>query len=445
MTPSPRIPPGWNSFAARSKLNWNALLDTSKRSEQLAQMSLQDLEAAMRSWMGQAHPAQLPPEVPDWRTWLFLGGRGAGKTRAGAEWLTAQAVPGARLALIGPTLHDVREVMVEGNSGLTSIGKGDPDFPPPVYESSRRRLRFANGALAFAFSAEDPDSLRGPQFHHAWADEFCAWPEPEAVLAQVRLGLRLGEAPQLVVTTTPKPIAALRRLMAEPDLALTRAGTAVNAANLSPVFMAGLERLYGGTKLAAQELEGLVVELDGTALWRASDFPPIRTATPPDLDRIVLAVDPCTTATGDACGLVVAARRGDTAHVIADRTASGLSPLGWAGRVAAAAAEFGVHSVVAEANQGGEMVRTLIHMAGCTVPLRLVHAKVSKRLRAEPVAALYEQGRVRHAPGLFALEEELLALGQNDTRNSPDRADALVWALTELMLEQGPGPRVARL
>ena len=303
-----------------------------------------------------AHKAQLPPETDEWRTWLFLGGRGAGKTRAGAQWLGARAHAGQRLALVGPTLHDVREVMVEGPSGL--IATADPDNRP-TYEVSRRRLRYPSGAVAFAFSAEDPDSLRGPQFHHAWADEFCAWPQAGTVLAQLRLGLRLGTHPQLVITSTPKPARALRLLMAEPDLALSRAPTEENARNLSPAFLNGLQRLYGGTRLAAQELDGIVVEADGQALWRASDFPPLRCAPTDRLDRTVLAVDPTASAGGDACGLVVAGRIGDLAHVLADRTVRGLSPLGWARRAAETAEAFHVDLVVAEANQGGEMVSTL--------------------------------------------------------------------------------------
>ena len=444
MTQDLSIPPSWRPFARRFGESWAALLGASSRSAEIDRLPAKAVAALARNWLLNARPAQLPPDDDLWRTWLFLGGRGSGKTRAGAEWLTAQARPGARLALIGPTLHDVREVMVDGPSGLIAVA--DPG-DRPSYEVSRRRVKFPSGAFAYAFSAEDPDSLRGPQFHHAWADELCAWPDAGAVLAQVRLGLRLGRHPQLVVTTTPRPSAALRRLMAEPDLQVTRAATADNAAFLSPAFVEGLNRLYGGTRLAAQELDGLVVEADGAALWRAQDFPRLRAPAPERYDRVVLAVDPSTTASGDACGLVAAGRLGDRAHVIADRTASGQSPMGWAGRVAAAAREFEVDLVVAEANQGGEMVRTLVAMAGCPAPVKLVQARLSKRLRAEPVAALYEQGRVTHGPGLGALEEELLALGASETdlSHSPDRADALVWALTELLLDRGPGPRVARL
>ncbi len=439
-----RTPPFLQALEPPLISDWRQCLLRSSRSSFLNTLTDRDCASLLQTWAFRAGLAQIPLTTDPWRTWLFLGGRGAGKTRAGAEWLNSQARPGARLGLVGPTLHDVREVMVEGPSGILATSTL---HPRPTYEVSRRRVRFGNGAMAYAFSAEDPDSLRGPQFHHVWADEFCAWPNAAEVLAQIRLGLRLGRWPQLVVTTTPRPSAALRRLLAEPDLLVHRSSSAANARNLSPAFLEGLTRLYGGTRLAAQELEGQIVETDGLALWRAEDFPRLWAPTPARLDRTVLAVDPSTTAAGDACGLIVAGRMGDRAHVIADRTLSGLSPRAWADRAAGVAREFCVDLVVAEANQGGEMVRTLMNMSLCPAPVKLVHARLSKRLRAEPVAALYEQGRVTHARGLGALEEEMLALGADDTGlgHSPDRADALVWALTELLLEYGAGPRVGRL
>ena len=218
-------------------------------------------------WTQTAHFAQLEPEG-DWRTWLFLGGRGAGKTRAGAQATLFRALPRTRIALVGPTLHDVREVMIDGPSGLRTIA---PDGLRPAWQATRRRLVWDNGAEAYAFSAEDPESLRGPQFHFAWADEFCAWPKPAETLAMLRFGLRLGEDPRLVVTTTPKPMAALRNLIAEPGAERTDAPTSDNAANLAPVFLDSLNALYGGTRLAAQELEGLIVEDLDAALWRAED------------------------------------------------------------------------------------------------------------------------------------------------------------------------------
>ncbi len=392
-----------------------------------------------KAWNPNLGDHQEPPTT-DWRTWLMLGGRGAGKTFAGAFWLheLARKTDNLTLALVGPALHDVREVMVEGPSGLKGVAA---EGERPRWEGGRKRLIWKSGSVAYAFSAEDPDSLRGPQFHAAWADEFCAWREPDRVISNLRFGLRLGPAPRLVVTTTPRPTPALKRLMAEPDLATSRGATALNAKNLSPGFLSHVRRLYGGTRLEAQELEGLVVEADG-ALFRAEDLARAKGARPAWLERIVVAVDPPASAHGDACGIVAAGRRDGRAFVLADRSARGLSPLGWARRAVDTAREFGATEIVAEANQGGEMVRTVLVQAGCATPIRLVHASRGKRARAEPVAALYEQARVIHCAAMPALEEELMALGGEDTRRSPDRADALVWAVTHLLLARGAGPRL---
>jgi len=392
--------------------------------------------------------AQRPPAGDDWRTWALLGGRGSGKTRAGAEWLQGQARGGVRLALVGPTLHDVREVMVGGPSGLLAIA---PDGCRPRYESSRRRLVWPNGAEAYAFSAEDPDSLRGPQFHAAWADEFCAWANPGEALAMLRFGLRLGEAPRLAVTTTPRPIPALRALLAEPATWRSDARTADNAGNLAPSFIADLRAMYGGTRLEAQELEGALLDGPEGALFRAEDLLRCRGEASARLDKVVVAVDPPAGLGGDgggsACGIVAAGRAGERAYVLADRSARGLTPLGWARRAAALAAETGARAIVAEANQGGEMVRQVLTDAGLGRPVRLVRAVLGKRARAEPVALLYEQGKVAHVAGLGALEDQLLLLGgeEGERGPSPDRADALVWALSELMLRQRALPRIRAL
>ena len=364
-----------------------------------------------------------------------MGGRGSGKTFAGAHWLASEAQANdLTLALVGPTLHDVREVMVEGPSGVKALWRGEGR---PRWEAGRRRLVFPGGSVAYAFSAEDPDSLRGPQFHAAWADELCAWRRPEEVLANLRMGLRLGRRPRLAVTTTPRPIAALRRLLAEPALVREVAPTAANAANLSPGFLAHLKSLYGGTRLEAQELDGMIVENDG-ALFRIEDLRRARGARPARLDRVVVAVDPPATAHGDACGIVVVGRGEDRAFVLEDATVRGRSPAGWPAHVAEVAAHHGADAVVAERNQGGEMVRTLLAQAGCAARIHLAWAGRAKRARAEPVAALYEQGRVIHCGDFPALEEEMMALGEGGA--SPDRADALVWAVTHLLIE----PRRAR-
>lgn len=369
----------------------------------------------------------------------MLGGRGSGKTWTGAHWLSAKAEYGGRFALVGATLHDVREVMIEGPSGLRAQC---PAGLSVSYEVSRRRLRWSNGSVAYAFSAEDSDSLRGPQFHAAWADEFCAWPHPAETLAQVRLGLRLGEWPALMVTTTPKPIAALRTLMAEKPTCTMRVTTAENAHRLSPIFLDGLRMLYGGTRLEAQELEGQLVEAFEGALWRAEDFARCRGAAPDRFDRVVIGVDPPAGTTGAACGIVAVGRMGDHAYVLGDFSVQGLSPSGWADRVARAASTHKADAIVAEANQGGEMVRSVLTSAALPCPVKLVHARLGKRARAEPVAALYERGRVTHCGAFAALEEELMSLGAEGAP-SPDRADALVWAVTELLLTVRHGePRV---
>ena len=376
------------------------------------------------------------PQV-DWRTWLLLGGRGSGKTFAGAHWITHMARErDLRFALVGPTLHDVREVMVEGPSGLKALAETPAR---PRWEGGRKRLVWPSGSVAYAFSAEDPDSLRGPQFHHAWADEFCAWRKPEMVLENLRLGLRLGEDPRLMLTTTPRPTPALKRVMTQDGTCVERAGTAANAVNLSPGFLKHLQALYAGTRLEAQEMEGLIVEADG-ALFRAEDLARARGARPARLERIVVAVDPPVTAGGDACGIVVAGRKDGRAYVLADLSIRGLSPNGWARRVAETAKTFEAACVIAESNQGGEMVRSVLANAGCETPIKLVHAHRGKAARAEPVAALYEQGRVVHCGAFPALEEELMALGGEVGGHSPDRADALVWAVTHLLPAPKAGP-----
>lgn len=397
------------------------------------------------------HPHQEPPVTdPPWSTWLLLAGRGAGKTFAGASWIAdlAEADPAARLALVGPTFHDVREVMIEGRSGIRALPRyaGLRAGAAPAYEPSRRRLRWPNGATAHAFSADDPEALRGPQHHAAWADELCAWKRPGETLALLRMGLRL------CVTTTPKPLPALRRLLVEPGCAAVRAASRDNARHLSPDFLPRLEALYGGTRLYEQELMGVVTEADGAALWTIEGLRAARGPVPAaPFDKVIVAVDPPAAATpgGSACGIVVAGRLAAKAYVLADRTASGLSPNGWAKRVAEAAAEFGAREVVAEANQGGDMVRSVLAGAGVACAVKLVRATEGKRARAEPVAALYEQGRVVHTDAFPQLEEELLAVGAEtgdpfgaETTGS-DRADALVWAVTDLLLAR-PEARMPR-
>ena len=396
-----------------------------------------------RDWALSARDDQRPPSG-GWRTWLLLGGRGAGKTRTGAEWVLDRVRAGARrVALVAPTLHDARAVMVEGESGLLHLGA---PWERPTFRASLRRLDYPNGASAHVFTSEDPDSLRGPQFDAAWADEFCAWSHAGDTLANLRMGLRLGADPRLVVTTTPRPTPPLKALMAEPGTVLTRGTTEENAA-LSPDFADHMQALYGGTHLGRQELMGELVEDVPGALWPRDLLLAVRRRTAPPLARIVVAVDPpvSTGARADACGIVVAGLADDgTVWVVEDATRQGLSPSGWAARVAARYAHWKADCVVAEVNQGGDLVRDVLLGADPGLPVRMVHASRGKRARAEPVALLYERGRVRHLPGLEPLEDELNRIGTPGQTGSPDRADALVWAVRSLV-GTGAEPSVRRL
>ena len=380
--------------------------------------------------------AQVNPEGV-WRTWLFQGGRGAGKTRAGADWVRWRVVCGAgRIALVGPTLHDVREVMIAGESGLTDI-ESETRWRP-VHHVSRRMLEYPNGARAYAYSAEDPDSLRGPQFDAAWCDEAAAWTYAEAAWDMLQMGLRLGVHPAALVTTTPRPTPLMKRLHAAPDTVVTRSATRENAGFLAPGFLRAVEAAYGGSALGRQELEGMLVEdMDG-ALFLRSRIDEARAAIIPALWDVVVAVDPPATSgpRADACGIVAAGRAGQEAYVLGDASSQGLRPLDWAGRAVALVRQTGAREVIAEANQGGEMVRQVLETAGCPVPVRLVQARLSKRARALPVATLYEQGRVHHAGQFGALEDEMCAFGADGVTGSPDRVDALVWAVWALLLDE---------
>ncbi|MEO0881483.1 MAG: terminase family protein [Pseudomonadota bacterium] len=418
----------------------------------LNQMGRRELLRVMRTpFLLNARPAQRPPFGQDWRTWLFMGGRGAGKTRAGAEFLQFAMCHGGyrRAALVGPTLHDVREVMIEGPSGVVAIAA---DEDRAVYQASRRRLVWPNGGEAFVFSAEDPDSLRGPQFDIAWCDEIAAWAHGEATWDMLQMGLRLGDDPKAMATTTPRPVPLVKRLAADEATVVTTSKTTDNAANLAPGFLDAVERHYGGTQLGRQELDGELIEDPDGALWTRSALDAVRIVeVPGDLRRVVVAVDPPASEgpKADTCGIIGAGlsndlSTGEKAYVIADASVQGLSPLNWAGRAVAVARDTGAEAIIAEANQGGEMVRHALNTAGCDVPVRLVHAKIGKRARAMPVAALYEAGRVAHVGVMRALEDEMCSFGVEGFRGSPDRVDALVWALWALLLDRKENPRVRR-
>jgi phage terminase large subunit-like protein len=392
-----------------------------------------------------AHPAQVPPPGA-WRQWLFMGGRGAGKTRAGAEWIrwATQSGPYRRIALVGPTLHDVREVMIGGASGLMSLGwQGEQ----PSYEPSRRRLNFPGGAVAYAFSAEDPDSLRGPQFDLAWCDEAAAWPEGLRVWNTLQMALRSGPDPRALVTTTPRAVELIRMLIKSPGTVLTRAATEANAANLAPGFVDLMRDAYGSSALARQEIGGELLEDPEQALFRRADIDAARlAAAPPLLDDCIVAIDPPASSghSASACGIVAAGRRGRDLFVLGDASAPGLQPLDWARRAIDLARQVGAQRLVAECNQGGEMVRQILRSAGADLPVHLVRAHLGKAERARPVALLYAQRRVAHIGMLAPLEDEMCRFGADGFSASPDRTDALVWAITVLMAAS-EGPRITLL
>jgi len=368
----------------------------------------------------------LPPPDP-WRIWLFLGGRGAGKTRAGAEWIADGVCHGRmrRIGLVGATFADARSVMIEGESGLLSVS------PSAAFEPSNRRVLWPTGAVATVLSAEEPDGIRGHQFDAVWADEFCKWAEPQAALDMVLMALRLGRDPRMAITTTPRNIKALKDLMNASDVALTRSTTRANAPNLAPTFLSGLELRFGGTRLGRQELEAELIEDNDLALWRRDWIERARVREAPQLTRVVVAVDPPASIAGDECGIVVAGLgEGGAAYVIADCSAGGLTSAGWATRVADAYEHFEADKIVAEANQGGDMVKQVLLDALPNAAVKLVHATRDKRTRAAPAAALYEQGRVHHVGAFPELEDQMCSY--DGEGKSPDRMDALVWALTDL-------------
>jgi phage terminase large subunit-like protein len=393
-------------------------------------------------WPYRARPGQLPPPG-EWRVWLLLAGRGFGKTRTGAEFVRARvgARTARRIALVAPTAADARDVMVEGESGLLAI---TPPADRPLYEPSKRRLTWSNGAIATTYSADEPERLRGPQHDFAWCDELAAWRYPEA-WDMLMFGLRLGDDPCAVVTTTPRPTKLIRALIADPKVMMTRGATAENRANLAPAFLDQIVRRYEGTRLGRQELDAELLDDMPGGLWQRGIIEATRTSTVPKFSRVVVAIDPAVSASehADETGIIAAGRDANGhGYVLAD--ASGrYAPAEWA-RVAIAA--YGARQadrIVAEINNGGDMVEATLRMIDPNVPFSAVRAARGKVARAEPVAALYEQGRIHHIGTFAQLEDQMCSFTSDFDRTtagySPDRVDALVWAFTELLVEPRAG------
>jgi phage terminase large subunit-like protein len=393
-------------------------------------------------WRAKARPSQLPP-AGDWNGWCVTSGRGFGKTWIGSNLTNELAETGAakRIALIGATASDVRDTMIEGESGILATA---PAWNMPQFEPSKRRLTWPSGAIATAFSSEEADRLRGPQHDFMWADELAAWHDPQSTWDMAQFGLRLGQRPRWLVTTTPRPIKLLRQIIAREgiDVVVSRGSTFENAANLAPTFLEAIRARYEGTRLGRQELNAELLEDVAGALWtremleKANEVGKL-----PDLTRVVVAVDPSGTRGaadgGDSIGIVVAGVGADgLGYVLADRTCK-LSPDGWGRRAVEAYRDFKADRIIAERNFGGAMVEHVIRTVDPNVPYLEVTASRGKVARAEPIAALYEQGRIKHAHTMMELEDQLLAMTGSGYAGdgSPDRLDALVWALTELFGE----------
>ncbi len=416
----------------------------------LASASRRELAALAHRWDFWSRPDQVAPEGV-WRVWLILAGRGWGKTRTGAEWIRSEVARGVkRIALVGATAADVRDVMVLGESGLLNVF---PEHERPKYEPSKRRVVFQTGAIATLYSAQEPDRLRGPQHEIAWCDELAAWARLDATWADLMMGLRLGDSPRALITTTPRPLDILRGFIEEAKegdhVRVTRGRTLDNGGNLPDQFLADIQRAYGGTRLGRQELEGEILEPVG-GLFRTEWFRHIDEA--PKLTRIVVSLDPAITTRNDETGLVVVGRAGDRGYVLEDLSGT-MTPEEWARKAVEAAKRHRAACIVAETNRGGDLVRATIRQFDRTVALKEVHANRGKDTRAEPIAALYEQRRISHVGTFAKLERQMVewaptsqeAARQRHQATSPDRMDALVWGLTELGFHLGVAGGLGRL
>ena len=404
-------------------------------------------DADFETW---AHENQLPPRGEGWRTWLMMAGRGFGKTRAGAEWIfrLANGKPGVRVALVGATIGDARSIMVEGVSGLVSVARR---YRRKLsWEPSMGRVKWPNGSEAQLFSGDNADGLRGPEFDFGWADELAKWRQAENAWDNLQMALRRGSRPRALVTTTPRPMALLERIR-DGQWSVTTTGRTSDNINLDEKFIDVMTATYGGTRIGAQELDGVLLQDVEGSLWPRELIERSRADPPTGFDRILVGVDPPAGGgeTADACGIVVAGSAGGTLYVLEDASVRGLSPEGWASRVAAAAARWNTSQVVAEANNGGMMVQSVLQAADLGLFVRLVHATNGKSARAEPIALKFETGKAFLAGEFPELEAELGGMiaggGYEGPGRSPDRADAMVWAMTVLNETRSGVPRVRRL
>ncbi|HYK80855.1 MAG TPA: terminase family protein [Micropepsaceae bacterium] len=397
------------------------------------------------AWKRWARPPQILP-VGRWDGWLIIAGRGWGKTRVGAETIRDEVESGRsrRIGLIAETSADGRDVLVEGESGIMACS---PPWMRPLYEPSKRRLTWRNGAIATLYDAREPDQLRGPQHDFLWFDELAKYRYADAVFDMAMFGLRLGDAPRWIVTTTPRPIALIRRLLVQSGVHVTRGRSEDNLSNISPTYQRNVIDRYRGTRLGRQELDAEILEDIPGALWSRRSLDEARVMVSPQLLRIVVGVDPAASS-GEAANetgiIVIGMTANNQAYVLEDWSLRG-SPDEWARKVVAAYRKHGADAIIAESNQGGEMVSAVIRSVA-DIPVKLVHATRGKYVRAEPISALYEQGRVHHVGTLPVLEDQMISFTPERAAHrtdgySPDRVDALVWAATELFPEiTAPAP-----
>lgn len=426
-----------------------ASLSEAERTELLSSLSEAELAELRWQWRFWARPNQIAPDG-NWNTWLVLAGRGFGKTRMGSEWIRENVCGSSplssgpsgwgRIALVAETAADARDVMVLGDSGILAA---HPKDHRPEWSPTNRCLTWPNGAKAWVYNATEPDQLRGPQHHAAWVDELAKFRYMQETWDQLQFGLRLGLHPQALVTTTPRPLPLIKKLMADVDTAVTRGATVDNKANLAANTIKQLYERYGGTRLGRQELEGEILSDIPGALWNRDAIDGSRVfEVPEQLDRVLVAVDPATSNNegSDEHGIVVVGLARDKdgyarGYVLEDGSCRG-TPEDWAKRAVLLYRKWEADKIVAEKNQGGLMVESTIKAVDRAAPVKLVHASRGKVTRAEPISALYEQGRVHHVGRLDQLEDQMCMFSIDNIRNisngSPDRVDALVWGLTEI-------------
>lgn len=434
--------------STKSLAEWLASLPAKEQAKILSGLDEATANELLFRWDFWGRPNQHEP-AGQWFTWMILAGRGFGKTRTGAEWVRRRVcgptplAPGkaSRIALVAETAADARDVMVEGDSGILSV---HPRDFRPTYEPSKRRLTWPNGAVATLFNGVEPDQLRGPQFDLAWVDELAKFRYAQQAWDMLQFGLRLGDDPRQLVTTTPRPIKLLREVIADPGTVVTKGSTYDNRGNLAPQFLAKIESRYAGTRLGRQELDAEMLDDAPGALWTRASLDKHRKRENdklPEMRRIVVAIDPAAEAGGAGedgkgaeTGIVVAGLGVDGRGYVLDDVSCDLSPDGWARRAIDAFDEWQADLIIAEKNQGGAMVEAVVRSARRTVPFQAVHASRGKVTRAEPIAALYEQGRVSHVGTFATLEDQMVVFTpfgiEGDT--TADRVDALVWALSQL-------------